>query len=277
MNDRSWTGGLEPGPAATASRMYDYYLGGAHNFGADRDAAKAVIAQLPDVPMVARLNRALLGRAVRYLAAAGVRQFLDIGSGLPTVGNVHEIAQTTVPDARVVYVDIDPVAVAEGAQLLEGNPRAVAVGGDLRQPQQLLADPGVRSMLDFTQPVGLLLIAVLHFVPDDAQAYDAVGQLVAALPRGSYVAISHGAAETFPAGSAATSAATEVYRNRTATPGKPRDQAGVRRFLDGLTVVAPGVVWAHQWHPDPTAEPAAELVEDPKRAGTWAAAARKDS
>src|SRR5688572_15286219 len=147
------------GKPATAARIYDYYLGGVHNFSADRAAAQQVTSVFPFIPTAARANRAFLGRAVRVLVAAGVRQFLDIGSGIPTVGNVHEIAQAVAPDARVAYVDIDPVAVSEGQELLAGNDRAVALLGDLRDPQAVLAHPGVRRLLDFGQPTALLLAA----------------------------------------------------------------------------------------------------------------------
>ncbi len=133
--------------SATAARMYDYFLGGYHNFPADREAAQAVITQLPDVPMIARANRGFVARAVRYSVDAGVRQFLDIGSGLPTAGNVDEIARAAAADARVVYVDIDPVAVSESLDLLAQNPHATAVRGDLRAPQAILDHPAVRSML----------------------------------------------------------------------------------------------------------------------------------
>jgi hypothetical protein len=146
---------------------------------------------------VARANRAFLGRAVRYLASTGVRQTLDIGSGIPTVGNVHEIVQRTAPEARVVYVDIDPVAVAESLDLLADNPRATAIRGDVRGPREILEHPAVRGMLDLTQPVGLVLAAVLHFVPEDVLAYGAVDQLLAAVGTGSYLIVSHAATESF--------------------------------------------------------------------------------
>jgi hypothetical protein len=260
---------------ATAARMYDYYLGGIHNFPADRAAAKAVVARLPDVPMVARANRGFLGRTVRHLIAAGVRQFLDIGSGIPTEGNVHEIAQAAASGSRVVYADIDPVAVSDCLELLHGNPRATAVRGDLRTPQAILEHRSVRNLLDFTQPVGLLLAAVLHFVPDDPQVYAVVADLVAALPPGSYLAISHGAAETFQPSAAEATAAAAVYRTQTATPGKPRTRADVQRFFIGLHLIDPGVVWVHEWHPDPDQPAPAVLTTDPRRSGEWAGMARK--
>ena len=260
---------------ATAARMYDYFLGGYHNFPADREAAQAVIAQLPDVPMIARANRDFVARAVRYLVDAGIRQFLDLGSGLPTAGNVHEIAQAAVADARVVYVDIDPVAVSESLDLLASNPHATAVRGDLRTPQAILDNPAVARMLDLSRPVGVVLAAVLHFVPDDDQARDILAQLAAGVGAGSHFAISHGAAETFPPTTTSAAAAAEVYRRRTATPGKPRRRVDVDRLLAGLDVVAPGLVWIHAWRPDPDHPAPAELLASPSRGGMWAAVARR--
>jgi trans-aconitate methyltransferase len=255
--------------------MYDYFLGGIHNFPADQEAARAVIARRPDVPLLARANRAFLGRATWYLIHAGVRQFLDIGSSIPTEGNVHEIAQAAASASRVVYVDIDPVAVAESLELLDGNPHATAVRGDLRTPQAILDHRAVPSLLDFTQPIDLLLAAVLHFVPDDAQACDILAHLIAALPPGSYLAISHGAAETFQPSAEGATAAAKVYQTQTATPGKARTRTAVQGFFTGLNVVEPGAVWAHQWHPDPNQPVPALLTADPQRSGEWAGMGKK--
>ena len=260
---------------ATAARIYDYLLGGLHNFPADQEAARAVIALLPSVPVVARAHRAFLGRAVRHLAEAGVRQFLDVGSGIPTEGNVHEIAQSVAPESRVVYVDIDPVAVGESLQLLDTNHHATALRGDLRTPQAILEHRAVARLLDFNQPIGLLLAAVLHFVPDDQQAYDAVAHLLAAAAPGSYLVVSHAAAETFQPDAEGSKAASEIYRQQTATPGKPRTRGAVQKFLTGLHLVDPGTVWVHQWHSDPTQPPPALLTDDPQRAGGWAAVGKK--
>jgi SAM-dependent methyltransferase len=235
---------------ATAARIYDYYLGGIHNFPADQEAARQVIAHYPFIPAAARANRAFLQRAVQYLIAAGIRQFLDIGSGIPTEGNVHEIAQRADAQSRIVYVDIDPVAVAESRQLLDGNPLATAIHGDLRRPQAILDHPAVRGLLDFTQPVGLLLAAVLHFVPDDAQAHDAVAALRDAIAPGSYLVVSHSAAETFSAFTRRNPPTEDVYRQRTATPGTVRTRAEVLRFFDQLELVEPGVTGVLRWRAD---------------------------
>jgi hypothetical protein len=257
---------------ATAARIYDYFLGGLHNFPADREVAEQVIAAYPFIPAAARANRAFLGRAVRLLIGAGVRQFLDLGSGIPTSGNVHEIAQGMVADARVVYVDIDPVAVAESMELLDGNKHAAVVRADVREPQAILDHPAVRRLVDFTQPVGLLMAAVLHFVSDDDQAYGVVSQLVGAMPAGSYFVASHTATESF-APLSAVAGQEDVYRRRTATPGTVRTRAEVGRFFTGLEVLEPGVVWADDWRPEP-----GQQVPDTMGqygGGIWAAVGRK--
>jgi hypothetical protein len=265
---------------ATAARIYDYILGGIHNFPADQEAARELIRQFPFVPAASRANRAFLGRAVRTLAAAGVRQFLDIGSGIPTVGNVHEIAQEVAPDARVAYVDLDPVAVAESLELLEGNDQTLAVRGDLRDPQSILDHPAVGRLLDLDEPVGLLVVAVLHFVPDPSQAYGAVGKLVGALAPGSHLVVSHAAAETYlpetehshiTASTDELKVADRIYTGKTTTPGMLRTRAEVTGFFDGLDLLDPGVVWLQEWRPDESTE----LADDPRANGSWAGVARK--
>ena len=259
--------------SATAARIYDYFLGGVHNFPADQEAARQVLAMLPDIPRVARTNRAFLRRSVRYLVQAGVHQFLDIGSGIPTEGNVHEVAESLTAGARVVYVDIDPVAVAESLEILDDNPRVTAIRGDLRQPEAIIGHPTVRRLLDLRQPVALLLGSVLPFIPDDAQAYGTVAHLVAALAPGSHLAISHGATETFvPTGQRMTEA-SEVYRQRTATPAKPRTRQQIAQFFDGLDLVDPGIAWAPEWRPDP--DDPSDFAADPTRSGSWVGVGHK--
>ena len=257
---------------ATAARMYDYYLGGTHNFPADREAAEGMIAIYPQMLAVARANRAFLGRAVRFAAGQGVRQFLDIGSGIPTQGNVHEVADAVTDGARVVYVDIDPVAVAESLDLLEGNPRATAIHGDLKDPQPILDHPQVQELIDFNQPVALLLASVLHFVPDDF-AFDAVARLVGTLPSGSLLAVSHGLSPEDLATEAEEAAAKGVYQRQTATPLTLRSRAGVALFFEGLDVVDPGLVWLPMWRPEPT-DPQ-DFADDPRGAAMLAGAGRK--
>lgn len=260
MSDADNGGTQKP---ATAARIYDYHLGGTHNFAADRAAAKAITEMFPQVPALAQTGRAFLRRAVHYLAGAGVRQFLDIGSGLPTEGNVHEIAQQTVPDYRVVYVDIDPVAVAESLEILEGNDQATALRADVRGARSILDHPKVRGLLDFDQPVGLLLVAVLHFVPDDAEAYGAVNELVGALAPGSYVVLSHATEETSDVDPDGIKTLHDVYKRQTATPLKLRKRPEIARFFDGLEMVDPGLVWPPQWRPEP-GDPA-DFVNEPAR------------
>lgn len=261
---------------ATAARMYDYYLGGVHNFAADREAAEKVIGSMPLVPYIARGNREFLGRAVRFLVDQGVRQFLDIGSGMPTQGNVHQAAQEAHPDASVVYVDIDPVAVMHSRGLLEGNTRAAAVLGDLRRPNDLLDlldSPEVRQIIDLDKPVALLLVAVLHFVPDDDVAYGAVSRLRDRLVPGSWLVVSHGAAEGFIAGEA--KAVQGVYQQRTATPGGLRTRDQVLEFFgDGFEIVEPGLVWVPQWRPQPDRDPGV-FDGEPEKSGLHAVVGRK--
>ena len=254
---------------ATAARIYDYLLGGVHNFPADREVAEKVIAGMPNARTAARANRAFLGRAVRYLAAQGVDQYIDIGAGIPTQGNVHEILREVRPQARVVYVDIDPLAVAESMDLLAGDERATAVHGDLRDPGPILEHPEVRRLLDLDQPVGLLLVAVLHFVPDDAVAHGAVELLRQALAPGSYLAASHGATERAPTD--AYPSMERAYDQRTMTgSAKARDRAEFAQFFADWELVDPGIVWLSEWRPDP-----ADQSDDPTVSGGWAAVARK--
>jgi hypothetical protein len=254
--------------------MYDFFLGGVHNFSADREAAGRVTAMMPSAPAMARANRAFLRRGVRFLAEDGVRQFLDLGSGMPTQGNVHEIAQQIAPESRVVYVDIDPVAVSESQELLEGNDRATAIYGDMRQPQTVLAHPQLGKMLDLSQPVALLLCAVLHFVPDDEQAYGLVDEVRDALAPGSYLLVSHGSNEGAEASisSAEHGAVQGVYGNRTATPAGGRTHEGVARFFGNADLVDPGIVWVPQWRPDP--DDPADFTDDPRLSCLWAGIGR---
>jgi O-methyltransferase involved in polyketide biosynthesis len=250
---------------ATAARIYDYYLGGIHNFAADQAAAKALLELSPTLARIARANRAFLHRAVRCLADTGVRQFLDLGSGIPTEGNVHEIAQGVAPDARVVYVDIDPVAVSESLELLEGNKWATAVRGDLRAPQAIIDHPQVRKMFDFTQPIAILMVGVLYFVPDDAEAYDAVATLLAPCAAGSHLVVSHGMVDEQPYDEGRLKSTQDIYKRQTATPLTVRSRAGIARFFEGLEMLDPGLVWLPEWRPDPTDPP--DFHDEPM--GSW--------
>jgi S-adenosyl methyltransferase len=240
--------GVDTGKANIA-RVYDYWLGGSHNFRADQDAARAMIAIEPNTRAIMRANRAFLGRAVRYLAAeAGIGQFLDIGSGIPTEQNVHEVAQDVVPGTHVVYVDNDKVAVAHSKLLLDGNPDATVIQGDLREPASILADPATGKLIDFSQPVAVLLAAVLHFVPDSDEPAQIIATVREAMAPGSYLAISHACADTDPDFAATGESA---YRSRVAGQLCMRTTAEITGLFQGFTLVDPGVVWLPLWRPDP--------------------------
>jgi hypothetical protein len=237
--------------------MYDFYLGGSHNFAVDREAARAVIAAIPDVAEGCRANRAFLRRVVRHLVAAGIRQFLDIGSGIPTVGNVHEVAQEHAPGSRVVYVDTDPIAVAHSRLLLAGDDRVTAVRGDLRRPADILHNPDVRAVIDLSEPVAVMLLAVLHFIPDSDNPHAVLAAFRDGLVPGSYLALSHGTGDSRPRDA---QQAELVYR-RTANPLTLRSWAGVTDLFTGFELVDPGVVWVSEWRPD---EPD-EVAQRPER------------
>lgn len=261
----------EDGPKpATAARIYDYFLGGTHNFPADREAAQVLLQAAPTLPAIARVNRAFLRRSVRFLLDAGVRQFLDIGSGIPTTGNVHEVARG-VPDARVVYVDIDPVAVAEGLEILEGNDRATAIRGDLKTAQAIVDHPEVRRLISFDEPVALLLVSMLHFL-DDA-VYEEVERLVQAMAPGSYLAISHAAPREQAIIPSSMATAQAVYRSSTTTSLNVRERAGVERFFVDLDLVEPGLVWVPQWRPAP--DDPTDFADDPADSAILAGVARR--
>ncbi|HEX4225190.1 MAG TPA: SAM-dependent methyltransferase [Pseudonocardiaceae bacterium] len=230
----------------SAARVYDYLLGGAHNFDADRLVGEKVLAVQPNGRQIARSNRAFMSRAVRFMVNSGIRQFLDLGSGIPTVGNVHEIAQHADPDCRIVYVDYDPIAVAHSQLILDRNPLAKVIDADLTQPQAVLKNSTVRNFLDFSKPIGLLMVAVFHFVPDDKHPAEIVQQYVDAIPSGSYVAVSHLTADQMAEEMAGVVEAMKNSRD----PMYFRDYAAVAALFDGLDVVEPGVVSAPLWRKD---------------------------
>jgi SAM-dependent methyltransferase len=246
MNPDSAPLGIDTSKANIA-RVYDYWLGGSNNFRADQDAARAMIAIEPNIRAIARANRAFLGRAVRFLAAAGIRQFLDIGSGIPTGQNVHEVAQEAAPGSRVVYAEIDEVAVAHSRLLLEDNPDATVIQADLREPQAILAAPETRLLIDFTQPAALLLVSVLHFLEDAEDPWLVVAQLRDALAPGSYLVLSHATGEAKPQVAAA---ANTVYMSKVRARGDVRSREAILRFFDGFTLLDPGLVYLPQWRPD---------------------------
>jgi hypothetical protein len=255
---------------ANIARVYDYWLGGDHNFQADRDTARAIIALTPNARVVARANRAFLGRAVRFLTGqAGIRQFLDIGSGIPTENNVHQVAQEAAPGPRVVYVDNDDVAVAHSRLLLQDNPDATIVQADLREPGKILADPETQLLLDFSRPVAVFLSAVLHFIPDDAQAADILAALRSALAPGSYLVICHGCRDERPG---LASSFENVYNSRVAAQLRLRTRDEITRLCDGFTLIHPGLVWIPQWRPDSPAD----IPGDPEKYWGLVGVARYD-
>ncbi len=254
---------------ANVARVYDYWLGGTHNFLADQDVARAIAAVEPTAPLIGRANRAFLGRAVRFLSQAGVRQFLDIGSGIPTQGNVHEVAQDADPGARVVYADIDPVVVAHSKVLLEGNDNAAVINADLREPEKILGHEVTRRLIDPSQPTGLLLVSILHFIADAEEPRRIVATLRDALAPGSYLVLSHGTDE---GERDVAHAVQKVYNRSVTTALHLRSHAEILRFFDGFKLVEPGLVFIPQWRPNSPAD----VPDDPARFGNLVAVARKD-
>ncbi|MFB9905025.1 SAM-dependent methyltransferase [Allokutzneria oryzae] len=244
-----------------AARVYDYILGGGANFAVDRELAERVLAAMPRIGTTARMNRHLLQRAVRVMSSFGIDQFLDLGSGIPTSGNVHEVAQEINPDARVVYVDNEAVAVAHSESLLAGNPNAEIVNADASRPGDVLGHPKTQALLDFDRPVGLIMCTLLHFVGDQAEPKRVVAAYRDAMPSGSYVMISHGTLDNSPEmGDIAASYANTPY------PITLRDKAQVQEFFEGFEMVEPGLVPLPLWRP----EDPAHIGEEPERMGAYA-------
>jgi len=238
------------------ARIHDYLLGGSLNFAADREAARRLLERVPEAALGAQANRAFLRRAVCFLVDAGVRQFLDIGSGIPNRGNVHEVAQELAPECRVAYVDIDPVAVMHGRQVLAGNDRTVVVQADARRPDRILAHPDVRCLLDLTQPVAVLLVSVLHYIPDTDDPAGIVAGLRDAVTPGSYLALTHLISDHKPDLSQDLPPVGE--------PGGMyailRPEASVRRYFAGFDLVEPGFVDVLTWRPDGPGRPDGDPV-----------------
>ena len=250
--------GIDTGKANIA-RVYDYWLGGSNNFRADQDAARTMIAIEPNIRAIARANRAFLCRAVRFLATeAGIRQFIDIGSGIPTGRNVHEVAQEAAPGSRVVYADVDEVAVAHSRLLLEDNADNAVIQADVREPDSILTAPETQLLIDLSQPVGLLLVSVLHFLDSSDDPWQVMAHLRDALAPGSYLVLSHGTGEAKPDVAAA---ANTVYLSRVSARGDHRSRAEILRFFDGFELVDPGLVYLTQWRPDDPAEEAADASQ----------------
>ena len=248
------------------ARVYDYRLGGTDNFAADRELGERTLQAYPNLALSVRANRAFLARAVRFLAAeAGIRQFLDVGTGIPTADNTHEVAQRVAPESRIVYVDNDPIVLSHAQALLTSKPEGVCayLDADLRDPDAILA--AAADTLDFSQPVAIMLIAVLHFVADDAAAAGIVKRLTDACAPGSFVAISHAASDID------AEQQTEMVRRlnqSVAEKATLRDRAGVTRLFDGLELVDPGVVRTAEWRP-------VSGLAAASPAGVWAGVARR--
>ncbi|MFI7487616.1 SAM-dependent methyltransferase [Micromonospora echinaurantiaca] len=252
----------------SAARVYDYFLGGAHNFEIDRQLAEQIASMTPNLAATMRAGREFLRRAVRALLDAGIDQFLDIGSGIPTVGNVHEVAQTANPKARVVYVDIDPVAVAHSRELLAGNDLTGVIHADLREPERILAEARELNLLDFSRPLGILLAGVVHFIPDADRPGEILATLRAAAAPGSHLVISHSTYEDQPQ----EMLDAQRLSARTDTEITLRSRAEITGFFGDWTILEPGVVHMPLWRPDSPSD----VDEHPERFGAFGGVARYD-
>jgi SAM-dependent methyltransferase len=251
----------------TLARVYDFQLGGAHNFSVDREAARRLEEVIPGAARKAWSNRAFLRRAVQYCCGHGIDQFLDIGSGIPTSGNVHEVARELDPGARVVYVDIDPVAVIQSRNLLAGDDRTAVVQADLRDPEAILDDPATRRLIDFDRPVAVLLVSLMHVIADAEHPARLLARLTARCPVGSYLVISH---LGWNYGTPEQVRNAVEWSRGTTTPITPRTPEQVGAMLGAFTPVEPGVVEMHDWRPD---------IDDglsPRESFGYAVVARKD-
>ncbi len=257
-----------PAPA----RMYDYYLGGSHNFAADRELAEKALGAWPELPQVTRANRAFLRRAVTFLVEQGIDQFLDLGSGIPTAGNVHEIVSTLNPRARTAYVDSDPVAVSHSRLLLTDTPNATVVHADLRDAAAVLSDPALVGFLDLSRPAAVLMFAVLHFVPDGDDPAGVVAAYRDATVPGSYLAVSHGTRDYLPE----RIRNLEAVYSRSSSSMTMRSHAEISGLMQGYELVPPGLVDMIHWRPDahnPLPDP---LGGDVKRYSGYGAIGRRE-
>ena len=250
-----------------AARIYDYMLGGSHNFDVDRKFAEDMMAATNSTPRSYRMNRSFLRRAVKFMVDDGVDQFLDLGSGIPTVGNVHEVAQSINPDVRVVYVDNEQVAVSHSRRMLAGNPNAIIIDADLRDTRAVLGHPETQRMLDFSRPIGLLMVAIFHFIPDRDRPVEIVAGYRRALRGGGYLALSH-----FTGDDQAIVSATKgaQWYQQTANPLIMRTRTEFEALLTDVELVPPGVTWVQQWHPD-NSEPELDI---PSESAIYAAVGR---
>jgi S-adenosyl methyltransferase len=247
------------------ARVYNYLLGGKDNFAADREAGDRFLAAYPNVVHSVRANRAFLARAVRFLASdMGIRQFLDIGTGIPTASNTHEVAQRFAPDSRIVYADNDPIVLSHAQALLKSSPEGVCayIDADLRDPEKILA--AARDTLDFARPVAVMLVAVLQLIDDADDPAGIAGRLMAACVPGSFLTISHPASDL----DAGLDVATRQFNQSGGEGATNRDRAAVARLFDGCELVEPGVVRVAEWRPDSELEAA-------RHAAVWAGVAQK--
>lgn len=231
---------------SSVARLYDWLLGGHHNFAPDRELGRRLLKAEPNARLIVRENRDFLGRAVRYLLDQGVRQFLDLGSGIPTQENVHEIAQSRTPGTRVVYVDSDPSAVAHSRRILVGNPGATVILEDMRRPEAVLGHPTTQAMLDFSLPIGLLMVSVLHFLPDADEPHTMVARYRDAVVPGSHLVLSHATHEAAPRAAADVE---DLYRSTARAAAYTRSREEIAGLFAGLELVEPGLVYLPSWRP----------------------------
>jgi hypothetical protein len=254
--DGDWRETFRP-DIPSAARVYDYLLGGKDNYPADRAVAESMISQLPNVRQAVKWNRAFLRRVVRYLVGeAGIQQIVDIGAGLPSVGNTHEIALDASPEAKVVYVDHDPVVLTHARNMLHGVPNTAIIEQDLLKPDGILADPVLRNLIDFGQPAAFLFLSILHFVADEADPAGIIARLLAPFPAGSHVAISHATPDTVPE----VNDVERVFDEAT-EQAHVRSRTAVGGLVAGMEILQPGLVWPPEWRPDPGDEVPANAAE----------------
>jgi hypothetical protein len=253
----------------SVARIYDYMLGGYHNFEIDRLVGEKLLEIYPDSRLAAQALRECLRRMVTFLVEQGIDQFLDIGSGIPTVGNVHEVVQRANPAAHVVYVDIDRVAVTHSRAMLKDNPNATAIWGDAHYPDQILNHAEVRSLIVFSRPAAVLFLGLLQYIVDDDQAHDTVRAFRNVLVPGSYIAISHGTRDNAPP---AQTEQAEKLSALTPTPSKYRTRSQIQQLFEGLELIEPGVVYIPLWRPE---GPDDVFLDQPERSMMWGGVGRK--
>jgi hypothetical protein len=258
VTTQDWVPQLVNRSAPSGARTYDFLLGGSHNFAADRVMAEQVERAVPGIRQAARLNRAFLARAVRFMIAQGIRQFLDVGSGIPTMGNVHEIAQQEEPGCRVVYVDVDPIAIVHSELLLAGNERAIIVRADMREPDTILGSAEARQLLNFDEPIGLLFLLVLHWVPDEADLPALMARYRDAIAPGSHLAITH-MTDDFQEDKI-NAVAGIVERSSGQGQVFPRTRGEIATLFGDFDLVAPGLVPTGTWRPGG----AGDISDDPE-------------